>query len=250
MHRFYLPPEQCRGERFMLIGGEAHHALHVLRLRRGEDVVVLDGTGGEYRAEVQNIKRDTVELSVIEKKQHASAPCRVTLLQAVPKGKLFETIIQKATELGAARVVPLLTERVVLDLDNKAAEKKTAKWQAVAIEAIKQCGSVWLPEVFPPVRITEVLARKEMIDLPLVACLEPDSKHPREYFDSFRRQQGRNPASVCIWIGPEGDFTPDEYAAIKAGGSLPITLGSLVLRTDTAAVYCLSILNYELSAGV
>jgi 16S rRNA (uracil1498-N3)-methyltransferase len=82
--------------------------------------------------------------------------------------------------------------------------------------------------------------------LPLIASLQPGSRHPREHFDPFRRGHGRLPASVCVWVGPEGDFTPEEVAAITKSGALPITLGPLVLRVDTAAVYCLSVLSYEL----
>jgi 16S rRNA (uracil1498-N3)-methyltransferase len=248
MHRFYLPPASCQGETLLLSGSEAHHALHVLRVRYGETVVVLDGAGAQYRCEVQSLTRDTVNLSVLEKKQHPAPPCSITLLQAVPKGKLIETIIQKATELGVSRIVPLLTERTLLQVDGKDAQRKAAKWQSVAIEAIKQCGSPWLPEVLPPMPPAEFLKRKEHSDLPLIGCLLSGSKHPREYFDAFLSREGRKPESVSVWIGPEGDFTPTEYDSIQAAGALPITLGPLILRTDTAATYCLSLINYELSA--
>ena len=248
MHRFYLPPDQCAGEMIVLSDAEAHHASHVLRIRKGDRVAVLDGKGAEYLCEVRDSARNSLSLSVIEKKLHPAPACRITLLQALPKGKLIETIIQKAAELGAWRVVPLLSERTVLHLDKKDAQRKASKWQTVAIEAIKQCGSPFLPEVSPPLAPQEFLSRKEPFDLPLVGSLQPGSKHPREYFDSFRSRHGKNPASACVWIGPEGDFTPAEYAAVQAAGALPITLGPLVLRTDTAATYCLSVLNYELSA--
>src|SRR5258706_6232053 len=184
MHRFYLAPGQKAGEPLTLTGPEAHHALHVLRLRPGERVVILDGTGGEYLCVVQSHTRDTLSLAVIEKKQHPAPPCAITLLQAVPKGKLIETIIQKATELGASRIVPLLTERTLLQLDARDAQRKAAKWQAVPVEAIKQCGSPFLPEGMPPLSPGDFLARKESFELPLVGCLLPGSRHPREYFEA------------------------------------------------------------------
>jgi 16S rRNA (uracil1498-N3)-methyltransferase len=248
MHRFYLPDAASHSGTLVLHASEAHHALHVLRIRPGERVTVLDGKGREYSCEVQKSSRQSLELSLLETKHHAPPPCRITLLQAVPKGKLIETIIQKATELGAARVVPLLTERVILHVDDKEGHKKAEKWQAVAIEAIKQCGAPYLPEIAGPTRISSFLARKEPIELPLVGSLEPGSKHPREHFETFRAERNRNPASACVWIGPEGDFTSDEYRLIASSGAFPITLGRLVLRTDTAACYCLSVLNYELNA--
>jgi 16S rRNA (uracil1498-N3)-methyltransferase len=241
MHRFYLPPESSRGDEIFLTGREAHHALHVLRIRRGEKIAVLNGVGHELLCDVQQFDRDKIRLCVREKKDAAPSPCQITLLQALPKGKLIESIIQKATELGTARIVPLLSERVVVHLKDKETGRKAAKWQLVAIEALKQCGAPWLPKVEEPVTPEDFLARKENFNLALVGSLQPDAKHPREYLQSPQR-----PKSAAIWIGPEGDFTPGEIDAIKASGAKPITLGPLVLRTETAATYCLSILNYEL----
>jgi len=244
MHRFYLPPESSQGDELFLTGREAHHALHVLRVRRGESITVLDGMGHEILCEVQQSDRDKIRLCVKERKNAAPLPCQITLLQALPKGKLIESIIQKATELGTARVVPLLSERVVVHFDDKEAARKAAKWQLVAIEAMKQCGAPWLLQVETPMTPAEFLARKENFDLALVGSLQVDAKHPREFLRDLSR-----PKSAAIWIGPEGDFTAAEIDAIKAGGSHPITLGPLVLRTETAATYCLSVLNYELRAS-
>ncbi|HWI59957.1 MAG TPA: 16S rRNA (uracil(1498)-N(3))-methyltransferase [Bacillota bacterium] len=248
MHRFYLPPEQCQQHTLVLTDGEAHHALHVLRLRRGERVTVLDGQGREFLCDVQECQRAQVSLRVEEQRSVPPLPYHITLLQAVPKGKLIDSIIQKATELGAYRVVPLLSERVVTQLDEREAAHKAEKWQGVAIEAIKQCGSAWLPRVEPPLTLQQCLARKEPFDLPLIASLQNDTKHPRDYFRAFEQAHGRKPQTLAVWIGPEGDFTPAEVQAILSAGSHPITLGRLVLRTETAAVYCLSVLNYELQS--
>src|ERR1035437_2174316 len=160
MHRFYLPPENCRGNPLRLAGREAHHALHVLRLKRGERVSILDGAGNEFFCTVENAAKDSLTLAVLEKKSTPAPPCPVTLFVAVPKGKIIEGIIQKAVELGAHRIVPLLTERVVMQLDGEGAEQKSEKWQGVAIEAIKQCGATWLPIVAAPQTIAEFLARR------------------------------------------------------------------------------------------
>ena len=246
MHRFYLPPEQCCGASLQLAGREAHHALHVLRLRQGDRLTVLDGAGHEFLCEVRRASRDTVPLAVVGKKSSPPLPCRITLLQAIPKGKLFDSIIQKATELGAFRIVPILAERVVSKLDPEETANKSGKWRQVAIEAIKQCGSPWLPQVESPLTPGQFLSRGEAFDLPLVAALESERRHPREWFREFYAAHKRLPASACVWIGPEGDLTPEEMDQIKGHGALPITLGPWVLRTETAAIYCLSILNYEL----
>jgi 16S rRNA (uracil1498-N3)-methyltransferase len=273
MHRFYLPPEHCAGEMLRLDGREAHHALHVLRLKRGELVTVLDGVGNEFLCAVENSSRHAVTLSVSLKNFTPPLPCSITLLQAVPKGKIIESVIQKAVELGARRIVPLLTKRVVTQLDDRDAADKRTKWQQVAIEAIKQCGAAWLPEIEAPMTIEQFLARRNAglrhgefpksqragpeagapslgsasFDLSLVGSLQGERRHPRECLSGFQAKHGRLPQSVGVWIGPEGDFTPEELEAIQAAGAAPISLGRLVLRVETAAIYCLSILNYELN---
>jgi len=126
------------------------------------------------------------------------------------------------------------------------ASAKAEKWRLTAIEAIKQSGSPWLPQVEAPVTPREYLARGEKFELALIGSLQNDARHPREYFRAAFNERKRMPDTVGIWIGPEGDFTPAELIAAKAAGALPITLGRLVLRTETAATYALSILNYEL----
>ena len=169
MHRFYLPPAEGKAATVTLTDREAHHALHVLRLQRGDEVTVLNGAGDELLCTVAEAAKKTVQLTVIKKTSRPPLPARITLLQALPKGKLMDSIVQKATELGVARIVPLLTERVVAHVDNESAAHKAEKWRQAGIEAIKQCGSPWLPEIETPMTPKEFLARQETFDLPLVA---------------------------------------------------------------------------------
>ncbi len=248
MHRFYLPPQRCAGNTLQLEEREAHHALHVLRLKPGESATVLDGAGREFLCEVRGVARDSLSLTVNETKISPSPACAITLLVGVPKGKIIESIIQKSVELGAHRIVPLLTERVVAQLDHDDAQSKRDKWQQVAIEAIKQCGAAWLPVVETPVTPARFIARKEVFDLSLIGSLQTERRHPREYLDEFQTKHSHLPRNVGVWIGPEGDFTPQEVEAIQAAEALPITLGNLTLRVETAAIYCLSFLNYELNS--
>lgn len=250
MHRFYLPREHGHGSALTLTGREAHHGLRVLRVRRGEKVGVLDGEGHRYLCEVENSSLDAIQLKVLEKAFVEPLPYRITLVQAIPKGKLFDTIVQKATELGVFRIVPLLTERVVTQLDEDKSEVKVGHWRTVAVEAIKQCGSPWLPQVEAPISVSDLVASAEPFGLSFVASLQADSRHPREWLKGFQQKQKREPASLCLWVGPEGDFTPGEIDAAKSVGGLPITLGPLVLRSETAAIYCLSVFNYELQSTV
>ncbi len=242
MHRFYLPPQACLSDSAALTGDQAHHAADVLRLKPGDSVIVLDGAGGELLCRVDAVTRKKVALQVQRRASDPPPSCRVTLAQAIPKGKLLEAIIQKATELGVWRVVPLLSERVATRLDGEAAGHKAEKWQQTAVEAIKQCGQRWLPRVEPPLTLPAWLARGEKFDLTLVGSLQDDRRPLRAWFPDAARR----PETVCVWIGPEGDFSPAEMDAIKAAGARPLTLGPLILRCETAAVCALSILNYEL----
>jgi 16S rRNA (uracil1498-N3)-methyltransferase len=248
MHRFYLAPGDSVGENLTLAGSEAHHAVHVLRLRRGEQLILLDGAGVERICEVTQTAKSGINLHVLQKRNIPPLPYQLTLVQAIPKGKLLESTIQKATELGVSRVVPLLTERVVTHLEGADVLQKARKWQGVALEAIKQCGSAWLPQVDAPLNIPQFLQQQNKFELNLVGSLQPGSIHPRVHLSEFQQIHQRHPSSVCVWIGPEGDFTSEELAAIQSAGALPITLGRLVLRTETAALYCLSFLAYELQS--
>ena len=235
MHRFFVPPQQCSGQELTLDGREAHHALHVVRVKVGEQVSVLNGTGHEYFCKVMATSRHAITLAVDETKSTPPDDLQVTLIQAIPKGKAWDSILQKATELGAHRIVPLLTERVVIDAD----ASKLEKWEWIAIDSIKQCGNRWLPQIDPPRQLRELLQQPLAVDLTLIASLEPGSEHPRRYL------RDKAITRVAIWIGPEGDFTSAETKIIREAGARPITLGPRVLRADTAAVYCLSVLNYE-----
>jgi 16S rRNA (uracil1498-N3)-methyltransferase len=248
LHRFYLPPPNCRGDVLQLDGREAHHALRVLRLKASDEALVLDGAGNEFICVVENAGRDGLSLRVEKRNFAPPPPCPITLVVGIPKGKIIEGIIQKSVELGARTIVPLLTERVITRLDEKSAGEKREQWRQVAIEAMKQCGAAWLPEIKMPATIEHFLARKEKAELQLVGSLQKERQHPREVFREFEQANSRLPQSAAVWIGPEGDFTTDELKSIQNAGAQPISLGQLVLRVETAAIYCLSILNCELNS--
>ncbi|HEV2328412.1 MAG TPA: RsmE family RNA methyltransferase [Verrucomicrobiae bacterium] len=248
-HRFYLPASECRGDLLRLAGQEARHALRVLRLQPGSPAVVFDGEGDEFHCEVAAASRDSLSLRVKQKKVTPQLPCSVTLLVGIPKGKIIESIIQKSVELGARGIVPLLAERAVTRLDADEARHKREQWRQTAIEAMKQCGAPRLPEIEIPARVSDVLTLKKTFDLQLAGSLQKQRKHPREVFAEFEKANGRPPQSAAVWIGPEGDFTPDELKMILDSGARPVSFGSLILRVETAAIYCLSLLNYEFNSS-
>ncbi len=248
MRRFYLPPHECHTDFLTLTGGEARHAAEVLRIRPGKDAAILDGEGREFLCRVEAVERKKIQLKILQTSVSPAPDCLITLVQAIPKGKIMDSIIQKATELGVWRIIPLLSERVTTHLEGESVERKAEKWRQTAVEAIKQCGQRWLPIVEPPIPLPALLGRAEKYELALVGSLQGGARHPREYFLAYEREHRRRPASVVAWIGPEGDFSPGEVESIEKSGARPMTLGPLILRSETAALYTLSIINYELSS--
>jgi 16S rRNA (uracil1498-N3)-methyltransferase len=246
MHRFYLAPEKWNRDALALTGSEAHHCRNVLRLESGDKVVLFDGRGRELTAEI--VSNEAAEIS-LRKLHEAKTPplrCRITLGQAIPKGKNMDLIVQKAVEIGASEIAPILSARTVVRLDEESAVSKQAKWQTIAIEAAKQCGQNWLPQVQPPRSLAQFFQEHNRFDLQLIGSLQSDAVHLKKILAEYSAEHGDRPASVLMLVGPEGDFTPAELSLARSHGCRPITLGPIVLRVETAAIYCLSILSYEL----
>src|SRR3954452_4499690 len=150
MHRFYIAPEHWNPDALVLQDTEAHHARDVLRMKKGDRAVLFDGRGTEVTAEVTDVARGEIDFRKIQEAKTPPLRCRITLGQAIPKGKNMDLIVQKAVEIGAAEIVPLISERTIVDLDRASARQKQLKWQQVAIEAAKRCGQNWLPKVKLP----------------------------------------------------------------------------------------------------
>lgn len=242
MHRFFLPPEALLAESPVLAGDEAHHCLNVVRHGPGDRLIVFDGAGHEATAEIITATKREATLRVLHRARTAPLPCRLRLAQAVPKGKNMDLIIEKAVELGAAEIIPLLSDRTVVQLDAKESAAKQAKWQTIALEACKQCGQNWLPQVRRPVTPRAFLEGGRLDGLALIGSLQPGAQRIKAVLAG----QPVAPSEVTVFIGPEGDFTPAEIGLAVSHGALPITLGPIILRTETAAIYSLSVLAHEL----
>jgi 16S rRNA (uracil1498-N3)-methyltransferase len=250
VHRFYIAPAEWNAGRLVLTGSEAHHARDVLRLETGSKAVVFDGHGREVTAEVTSVDASEIQLRKLHETRTPPLRCRITLAQAIPKGKNMDLIVQKAVEIGAAEIAPLISERTIVDLDANEAEQKQSKWQQIAIEAAKQCGQNWLPRVQTPRKLKEFFSSPPAFDLQLIGSLQSDAQHLKKILHGYRAENGRVPAAVLMLIGPEGDFTPAELGLAKTHGCRPITLGPIILRVETAAIYCLSVLSYELLSPI
>lgn len=227
----------------MLEGEEARHCAQVTRHRKGDAVVVFDGCGRKAMARIESLSSSAVHLAVLEETQIPAPVPEVTLIQAIVKGDTMDWIIEKAVELGVRRIVPLMAQRSIVRLNAAEAAKKQLKWQRVALEASKQCGQVWLPEVVAPCNVASACALIEKAELKLIASLQQDAASLSE----IRKCSAARIAHAALAIGPEGDFTDEEYDFLRQAGGLPWSLGKLTLRSETAAICALSILGYELA---
>ncbi len=240
MARFLLPPNHWQTDP-ALTGDEAKHAAQVLRVKPGQTVTVFDGRGRRSDAEILAVSRDHIPLRFLGEPELPPAPLpAITLVQAIPKGKNMDLIVQKAVELGVASIQPLVTRNTVV----QPGDKKAHKWRRTALEACKQCGQDTLPHIADPITFDAWIPEQGNPNpgLQLIASLAPGAK-------PFRQTLLEHPGTTAatLLIGPEGDFSPQETEAATAAGFLPVTLGDIVLRVETATLYCLSALRYQYS---
>ncbi len=248
--RAYCRPSEPEPRELQLSPDESHHLITVNRARPGSSVIAFDGQGTEWTCELTSASRTAASLRVLSTLRHPALPFHLTLGQSLPKGSTMDDIVRRATELGTTCIVPLESERTQVHLDGQRQDKKIDKWRTAALEAAKQCGNPWLPEIAPIQRadhfITATKTSAPAYDLKLIASLHPGARSLKNALADFRATHTRAPHRVLWLVGPEGDFSPAEMAHALAHGFTPITLGPLVLRCETAAISALSILTYEL----
>ncbi len=268
MHRLYCPSQNILSNTIIIDNKEqVHHARNVLRIKPLELVAVFDNQGNEYIASVIEIGADTVKLEIKEKRPLKDTGIKITIACAIPKKWKMDDIVDKLTQLGVERIIPLLTERVIVKIGAKNAQTKLSRWRKIAQSASEQSQRSDLVIIEPIKSFDEVIALSSGFDLKLIPCLFGSRKslrdilsspfvlcHPRESGDLKKmdsRFHGNDvikkceavPKSIMILIGPEGDFTPGEVAKALKAGFLAITLGDRVLRVDTAAIAVVSFIE-------
>ncbi|MEE0031704.1 MAG: 16S rRNA (uracil(1498)-N(3))-methyltransferase [Lachnospiraceae bacterium] len=244
MYRFYVSADQLAEKEVFISGGDVNHIKNVLRLEVGDWIVACDGNGTDYVSRIQSICSDEVVAS-IEKVQPTGTelPVRITLFQGMPKKDKLELIIQKAVELGACEIVPVMTKRTVVKLsEGKKINKRLERWQSIAYAAAKQCDRGIIPTVHKPVSYEEALAMADQLDYNVIPYeLQTGMEEARKIVDQACKQR-----SLGIFIGPEGGFEPEEVERAMTRNIHPMTLGKRILRTETAGMALLSILMFQM----
>lgn len=247
MYRFYVSADQLAEKEVFISGGDVNHIKNVLRLEVGDWIVACDGNGTDYVSRIQSICSDEVVAS-IEKVQPTGTelPVRITLFQGMPKKDKLELIIQKAVELGACEIVPVMTKRTVVKLsEEKKINKRLERWQSIAYAAAKQCDRGIIPTVHKPVSYEEALAMADQLDYNVIPYeLQTGMEEARKIVDQACKQR-----SLGIFIGPEGGFEPEEVERAMTRNIHPMTLGKRILRTETAGMALLSILMFQMQGA-
>ena len=240
--RFYVSPESIFLDKNIIEikdKSEIHHIRDVMRLEKGAIINVFDGKGREFSGVIDKINNVSIIIKIKDALAFKySMPFKVTLYQAIPKKSKMDFIVEKIVELGVDRIAPIITERTVPDIKDSG-QKKVERWKRIANAAAKQCGRVQLPIVSDIMDFNSALMELKEKDLVIFAALHKDAQSLKALL------KGSNPKNIGVFVGPEGDFSPREILLAKGIGCRLCSLGHLVLKSETAAIYILSCLGYE-----
>ena len=243
MHRFFAEPGQIGEKEIVITGADVNHIRNVLRMRTGEEVLIADGRGAEYRCKLTDLSENEVRAQILWKLDgNAELASAVTLFQGLPKSDKMDLIVQKCVELGVDRIVPVSTKRAVVKLDAKKEETRLKRWNTISESAAKQSGRGVIPEVSGVMSFEKALEEAKKLEVLLIPY------ERAEHMAETRRVMGeiRPGQSVGVFIGPEGGFEESEVEEAVAAGARAITLGRRILRTETAGLAVMAMLGYLL----
>ena len=241
MHTFYVSPSQIQTDVATITGLEHHHLRNVLRTTPGETIRIIDGQGNVYTAEVldTDTNQSLSEARIFTHEFHPKGACSLTLFQSLPKNDKMELILQKTTELGITQVTPMHSAHAL----QKPSQNRYERWHRVVISATKQCKRAWLPELCNPQTFEASLAQLEKFSLCLL-LISPSHGGETQHIKTVLRTV-RHPDAIALLVGPEGGFSDQEVTALINGGCVPVTLGTNILRTETAAIVAVAVTAYE-----
>lgn len=243
MYRFFVTKEQMLQSPVIIEGEDFNHIHHVLRLKKGEEVLLCAEDEKEYLCQIDGYREEKVLLSVVDVfGNNRELPAKLVLFQGIPKGDKLEFIIQKAVELGVSEIVPVSMKRCVVKLDEKKAAKKVERYNSIALSAAKQSKRGKIPTV------TSVMSMKDAYEYAkaLETVLVPYELAGGMDISKKRIKNAAKTNAIGIFIGPEGGFDPEEVAMLEALGGQQISLGHRILRTETAGMVVLSLLMFEM----
>jgi len=238
---FFLDRSTIKKDRAYITGGEARHIAAVLRMRSGDAICLVDQEGWAYRAVIHGANAQRVEVMLLERRPPEESPSRSVILgQALPRFQKMDYIVQKATELGVSRIIPFLSSRSIDRANADRLRIKRLRWQKIAREATKQCGRKQVPLVEKVSSFHDVVRSDRENSLKIILWEDEKKKGFKEVIS-----RGRHYENAIVLVGPEGGFSPGEIEWAEGCGYQPVSLGVHIMRTETAALYVLSILHYE-----
>ncbi len=243
MSIFYVKNEQIDGDDAFIVNEDVKHIRDVLRYNLNDKLDICDENGIKYITKINNMAKDKISLKILEVSEETSEPSiNITLFQGLPKSDKLEMIIQKCTELGVSEIVPVITDRVIVKLDEKSSSKKLERWNKIAQEAGKQSGRQKIPKVKNInnlKNLIEIISKYDILLLPYECEKENTLK-------SVLRNLDKNVKNIAIFIGPEGGFSENDLKLLDLPNTKRVTLGPRILRTETAGLVTLSMVLYEL----
>lgn len=239
-HRFFIPQENIQANKLVISDyKQLHYMRDVLRLKAKDEVIAFDRINNEYIGMIEEASKDCISINIKQKRKITQdRGIRITIACAIPKARRIEGVVDKLTQLGIDRIIPLITKRVIVDWDQAKISKHLRRWNEIAVSAAQQSSRRDLPIIDSVQSIGEVLANSDTYDLKLIPTLEGKRKSLREVL------KGSKAKSILVFIGPEGDFTDQEVRIATKSGCIPISLGDLVLRVETAAVAVASFIRF------
>lgn len=238
MQRYFVSPEQIDGSKIVLRGDDVHHIKNVMRFRAGDPVILCDGRGFDYVAEIADLRKESVSCRVIEQRSSIGEPrTSICVAQSLPKGDKLDWVLQKGTELGVTAFFPFTSTRSVVKLQPEKAKKRHQRWERIVKEAAEQSHRGRLPSVYPLADWKELLAWIPQYELTLIAYEREGAA-----LDEILAQPSE--ASMLIIVGPEGGFSEDEVQEAKDAGAIPVSLGPRILRTETASLALVACILY------